>query len=118
MSTQPQQQPQMMVITCEQCKKEVYVHVPTFRVFNSADMSILGFTHTRVDRCQECGKAYLCLLAPQGLDPEGRIVLNFVPVDSQPTSPIITPSKENMEAAKKAQELARDLANPNKSKLN
>lgn len=99
-------QPQMMKINCAQCKSEMLVRTPAFRLFNFPDASGFVFTHTRVDKCPECGVVYICMLS--GIDGEGHIMLAWTPVQTK-ESAIVAPTDKNMQSALEATSLANKL---------
>lgn len=90
---------------CTQCQKLMRVPQPALRVFNGPDVSFISFTHVRLDRCPECGRAHLAQCG--GVDSEGRILFQWVPIDTPQQPTLYAPTQQNMHAALLAQELSK-----------
>jgi hypothetical protein len=95
-----------MKITCAKCQGEMIVRIPQMRLFNAQDLSSITWVHNRLEKCPNCGAQYLNML--QGIDPEGRIQLSYVPVETN-ESAIVPPTDQNMAAAKANQEMANKM---------
>src|SRR4051812_46960389 len=80
---------------CPECKKMMAVRIPVASIFNSPTVSMLVFTHERIDRCDECGSSFVPLVA--GLTPEGTIGFQWKKVD-QPSA-IVAGTQKNMSQA-------------------
>lgn len=99
MSTPPQPPQQQMLPTgasvmemkCLTCDKPMTVRVPPPRIFNGPDVSVMVFTHEKLDECPSCKQLYLFLLNP--FDAEGNLSFKWTKVTAR-TPPTITPATE------------------------
>ena len=105
----PNQQP-LMEIACTSCQTKMIVRQPIPRIFNAPDVSAIVFTHTRLDKCPQCGCPHLCLLS--GIDPEGHVLFMWHPVEAKQPG-ILAPTPENMQSAMLAKQI-----NDSKKKTN
>lgn len=106
--SQQTQQPVMMQFKCSQCQNEMVAPQPILRVFNSLDVSSVMFTHARAYKCPNCGTAYICLLNPQCVDAEGKLLFMWTPVQTQ-ESAIVPGNNQTMQQAVKASEIEKKI---------
>lgn len=102
----PGMPPPAMAIKCTKCQQEMLVRVPQMRLFNAQDLSCITWVHNRLERCPNCGAQYVNML--QGIDPDGRIQLSYVEIQT-PESAIVPPTEQNMAEAKAKQDLENKI---------
>lgn len=83
-------------IQCPACNEQMAVRMPMTNVFNSIPVSMVVFSHERLDRCANCGATYLCTI--DGLNEQGSINLKWKRIETK-ESAIVPPTPSNMAKA-------------------
>jgi hypothetical protein len=98
--------PQMSKIQCMQCKQEINVRMPTPRVVNQIDFSMLVFVHERMDRCPHCQTMYLVQIG--GINEQGQLQLKWVKViPREAEQTILAPTTSNLRSALMTDQIAK-----------
>lgn len=93
---------------CVQCANDMNVKLPTPRIINQIDVSLLVFVHERLDKCPNCGTLYLIQIS--GIDQEGHLQLKWVKViPKQEEQTILAPTTQNMKTAMMSDQIAKGV---------
>jgi hypothetical protein len=95
---QPQPVPTQKLIKgpCQVCQKEMTFVMPTPRIFNEIDVSVLAIAHPP-SRCRECQAIHMPIIA--GLGEEGELQISWKPVKVQHAPMVVSGNESTLRQA-------------------
>jgi len=81
----PQAQP---VAICGQCKSPINLILPSFRVVNMPDVTMVVLVHEKAQVCSKCGAGYVPIV--KAISPSAQLDIQWSKVEYQ-QKPIIVP---------------------------
>lgn len=100
--------PNAASMKCTTCTKDMNVRLPTPRIINQIDVSILVFVHEKLDKCPHCGTLFLIQIG--GIDGEGHLQLKWVKIiPRQEEQTILAPTTQNMKTAMMSDQIAKGV---------